>query len=204
MLENVDKWPCCPNGWSDEMSCIVKRYLFRSPAYGVSRMAESFTDSMRITQSALAEAMLERIKEKIEIEPAFFDSGPEVEKALDKYGESPWNKEEDFYICTRTNKDSLREAIEKTAESSVKEVPGLGSDATKNILRRYNELDAMYRHIRNAIAHGCFRVVTTGGEDRFFFFDISSSGTISACGMLKFSSLDAWYNLSCEVAQKKL
>ncbi len=185
-----------------EVIPLYERYLLACPAIGASIRSSGFIDELGITTSALAKEWLRVLDPNHDI-IQFFDSAADLEKETDKrqasnqlFGPSQ------YYLCTRSEKACLAKSVKRLNEYSESESSKLGKQATQLIMRRYYEVDSVYRHIRNALAHGCFQLTSNG---RFIFFDTGSdTEKITALGMLTTTTLEKWYEKACSLAEKKL
>lgn len=185
---------------------LYERFLLGTLATGASKMSDSFISVLGISSSLLAESYLTRLSgEGVVFD--FKDSAADVEKAVGEFACSPWDEGLDpYFIATRTEKDEAVKQIKSLSEYREAENTGLGEEATPLIKRRFIEVDSVYRHLRNALAHGCFRVLTESGPSnkKLFFYDIDRNDAVSCCALVSFAMLENWYQVACDLAKKKL
>lgn len=204
MSFNTDGWALKPNEWTDDLYRVIRRFLICSLAYDTTQMASSFMEALNIHGSAVAEQFLKEIEKRFGFEIDFCESAKEVEEKTSGYGEKPWDFKGCYFICVRSEKDSLTRVVKQTTDYADSASNRLEKGANEVILRRFYEVDAIYRHLRNGLAHGCFRVLCEKTDPRLFVFDVNQYGTLSACILLSFFHLDDLYELACSVAKRKL
>lgn len=197
--------------WVDEGSSIpeqlvpiFERFLLGSVSVGVSKRTSGFIDELNLVNSQLVTVFLKKMEDN-EFQFEFKRNASEVEKAIENNSNQPWDDGEK-YICVPSSKKELSTAIDNLHEIKELESSVLREDVKEIVRARFNELDAIFRHLRNALAHGCFRYINSSknGNGSIFFFDINSSGDVSAIATLSLERLDSWYNLICSNAKKKV
>ena len=204
---DYSKWSVRPTEYPKDLIRVIDRFLFGSLALGVSEMSEGFILALDVTLSTEAQAIVEGLSDE-SFSLRFFDSSTALEEELSEYCQSsdPWNCGE-YYFCTRSNKANVRGEIENLKEYKKVNRAGIKSEATQHVKRRFFELDSVFRHLRNSMAHGCFRYIAecdaAPNEKALFFYDLSGS-KITAAGLLSMSRLDAWYTGLCRIAGGKL
>ena len=185
-----------------EVIPLYERYLLSSPAIGASIRSSGFIGDLGITTSTLAEEWLRVLDSERSI-IQFFESAALLEKrAIELQESNLLFGPNQYYLCTRSEKRQLIKAVEQLDEYSTSASSKLGKRATKLIMRRYYEVDSVYRHIRNALAHGCFELIS---HERFFFLDLDNDAEkLTAIGMLTTNTLEKWYKEACNLAERKL
>lgn len=185
-----------------EVIPLYERYLLASPAIGASIRSSGFISDLGITTSALAEEW-PRILDPEDNIIQFFESAASLEKrAIELQSNNLLFGPNQYYLCTRSEKSQLIKTVEKLDEYSASASSKLGKKATKLIMRRYYEVDSVYRHIRNALAHGCYELIA---HDRFFFLDLDNDAAkLTAIGVLTTNTLEKWYKEACNLAERKL
>lgn len=185
-----------------EIVPLYEQYLLASPAIGASARSSGFISDLGITTSALAEEWLRVLNPERSIIHFYESAASLEEKAIELQGNNLLFGPNQYYLCTRSEKTQLIRSVEKLDEYSASANSKLGKRATKLIKRRYYEVDSVYRHIRNALAHGCFELNT---HDRFFFLDMDGDAEkLTAIGMLTINTLEEWYKKACNLAERKL
>lgn len=204
---NYNDWPRRPKSYNIELIQIVDRYLLGSLAIGVSQMSRSFIEALDVTLSVEAETIVKQLAGE-SLDMVFFDSAAELKEKFEslQIENSPWEHEEYFY-CIRTNKAEARTKVESLKEYEKANRQGLKEEATSQIKRRFYELDSIFRHLRNALAHGCFRYIDASdsifGKSMFFFFDLNSE-KVTSIGVLSVERLSLWYTSLCRIAGDKV
>ena len=199
-------WSVKPDHLDENMVRLYERFLLGSLATGASKMSSDFISALGITTTALAEGYLTKLAgEKICFD--FKELAADVEEAVTELGADPWDATlPSYFIAVRSAKDELDSQIQSLPEYKEAKDKNLGKEVTPLIKRRFFEIDTIYRRLRNALAHGCFRLIAAGDqeEERLFFYDIDTKGNVSCCSLVPFAMLDQWYEASCRVANKKL
>lgn len=204
MSINVQGWALRPEQWSEDFYRIVRYFLVCSPAFGTTHMASSFIDGLNIRRSILAEQYFCEIEKVLGARISFCDDAEGVEESIRGLNSDPWIRETDYLICTRSEKESLTRKVKLVTDYDQNASSQLEKGANRTILRRFFEVDAVYRHMRNGLAHGCFRIVGEGDAARLFFFNVNTSGNLSAYGLLSFQNLEGLYQLNCSIAEREL
>lgn len=195
MIEWISPWEyeLC-----DSEKDILERYLLRTLATGSSVRSNGFIDVFGISYSIEAEDYINRLFEGLPVH-AFFEHSSELNSWIEK-NRDVFDKDIEFYACTRGAPSALTKRVDSLCE--VTDLATKNKEATKQVKRRFFELDAIYRHIRNALAHGQYKILPE--KERFIFFDLSQGEDVSAIGCLSLSRMEKWYKDSCNQARKKL
>lgn len=199
MTLNYAEWVDSSIGITEELIPVFERYLLHSLATDASFMGQSCIDALSLNNSSIALGYLKRLGE-VGLKCVFVETAREVTDFVEKLGPFPWELDP-FFICIRTEKIETMKKIRGLEE--YREVAGSAvSDEVEPIVRRrFFEVDSLFRHLRNALAHGCFRLV----QDRLFFFDLKQdSQLLSCCAVVPFDVLDRWYEISCSMAKRRL
>lgn len=201
---DYSSWSIKPKHIEGHLAILFERFLLGTLAVGASRMGTGFIEALNISNSAMAQAYLERMR-KIGFEPQFKDSASEVEEAIVELGCDPWNRNLGaYYFGTRSEKEETLSEIKALPEYIQSKESKLAAEATPLIKRRFVEIDSIYRHLRNALAHGCFRLLEREKAPDIFFYDIDRNGSVSCCAVLPFDVLEALHRLNCDIAEKRL
>lgn len=199
-------WSIRPDHLDKSMVLLYERFLLGSLATGASMMSLGFIDALHLSNSSLAQGYLTRLAKggcKIE----FKENAADVEAVIEGFGCDPWDDSlSTCFIGTRSEKVETLERIKALPEYAQSEGSNLSEETTPLIKRRFIEVDSVYRHLRNALAHGCFRQIEQEGdiEDKLFLFDIDKNDSVSCCALLNKEILDSWYSIACNVAETKL
>ena len=203
MAIDTSSWIQSNTEISDGLRPIFERYLLACPAIGTSQLSNGFIQDLNIRTSAVATEWLRQL------DPgrATIQFTDKVEQANElialKQAEGHLFGPDEYYICYRSERNAVHDIIQSLPEYSETSQSKLGKKATDSIKRRFFEVDALYTHIRNALAHGRFRFFEE--EKALFFFDRSAGDkNLSAAGLLRTETLDCWYTKACNLAEKKL
>ncbi|MEG1167684.1 MAG: hypothetical protein RSD93_06455 [Gordonibacter sp.] len=205
MPVDVGGWVRTPVVFDEEMAHIYERFLLGSMALGVSSMSEGFIDTLGIRNTILVKDFMELL-ELGDFAFEFKESVDEVERHIENLLETNcelWSGRE-YYVCNRSCANQITEACTHLPEYA--EVAGtpLANSGVKLIKRRFYELDSIFRHIRNSLAHGTFRVGGEGEQRMFFFYDLNKNSKITAVALLSFARLNEWYTHICRMAGRRV
>lgn len=199
-------WSVRPECIEGDLASLYERFLLGSLATGASKMSDDYIETLGILNSVLAEIYLTKLAGDCLIFD-FKESAADVETAVSNFGCNPWDDHlAPYFIATRSEKEATIKEIELLPEYKQAEQTKMGKEAVPIIKRRFIEIDSVYRHLRNALAHGCFRMVDRGGsgDKNFFFYDVNRCDAVSCCSLIPMSIFNTWYETACDVAQKKL
>lgn len=189
-----------PASISLELVPVFERYLLGTLATGCSRMSNDFIPTLSLNYSSYAEGYLSRMREHLNV--SFKDSSADVEKEVCTWTVDPWDCDP-FYICIRSDNPKTTSQVEHLAEYRDAADTKISSEAEPLIKRRFHEIDSIYRHLRNALAHGCFRLVDHCEGNRLFFYDLSGN-SLTCVALVPLSILEEWYSLACSSAKGRL
>lgn len=161
---------------------IFDEFLINTPALEVSARSTGFIDRFRIKDSDDAEVLFRELTEGIEVFTSskllFASSSDEIERILIENGllDGEFWKKGEFIIFTipSETKRQVKALVEELSHSNV----GLKDQKQKLIQNKLQRVDALFRHIRNSLAHGAFQVVAVDGVDMMILQDGSSSQAI--------------------------
>lgn len=183
-----------------ELVPVFERYLLGTLATDCSRMGNDFIPTLSLSYSSYAESYLNRMREHLNI--SFKDSSADVENEVNTWTVDPWTLDP-FYICTRTENVKTKNQVERLAEYQGMADTKISEEVGPLIKRRFHEIDSIYRHLRNALAHGCFRLVNHCEGNRLFFYDLSGN-SLTCVALVPLSTLEKWYSLACSSAKRQL
>lgn len=176
----------------ENLRFVVDEFLLRSPSMGESALSTGFIKEQRVMFSALAEELTERLLG--DVEHVFFESSSElVSHVAPKIVlcNRPWNLGEFVYQTVGDSTD-LDEEFKNLAEIKDGVTGGLAEGAQKRVKKRYREVNSIYRHLRNALAHGCFKRVDISGVAGLFYYDLNDEKKLSAIAAVTFERLGRW------------
>lgn len=179
---------------------IISEFMLRSLAFDVSQLSPGFPHQLGLDSSARASSYIERFEEKLQTEVKFYKRAEDLEQFVSSLPEKPWASQDTFFAVATTSNEHLNKYITKTDE--VNNICKYRNTLNEKefVKQRYFEVDSIFRHFRNALAHGCIRIVTDAGSQKLFFFDTNPADKLSAIGLLTFQQLGDWIALNNGVA----
>lgn len=201
-LELLQEW-LTPSGFLEEnedLAWIFDKFLVSSLAVGVSARSEGFIRELFVTHSVEAEQIINDLLAGLIYE--ICDKTQEIPSWIEGHSDLFGQNDQEFYVFYRTEAGATRTALGELKEHKEVKVRSHNETATKNIERRFFELDALYRHIRNALAHGRFAISSQGKS--ISFIDLNSNENVSAVARLSIARLKRWYQYACTRAGKRL
>lgn len=181
---------------SDEVKCLFEWFVLGTPAIGVSKRSEGFIKYISITTTLDAESLFSYLTDNEKIEITVFDASSDLESAVKakEMVRSEFWEEGEFVYFVRTENEEANKQIKELEEYRSAEQSALMHEQTSIIKRRFFNIDALFRHMRNALAHGCFVEFDRQGSVSYFMFDINQYGKLSATISISFSRLRSWHN----------
>lgn len=176
---------------------VLREFLLRTPALEASARSDGWINRFQIHDSDDAEALFESMTEKIKVISSdryrYASSVDEVARLLQREGlldGSFWEKGS-FAVYAIPNEAKTQ--VKKAVDSAVATNNMLKSKKSKLIKVKYLQVDALFRHIRNAIAHGAFQIKKVDDRHKVCVFqDSSVSGDLSARIVLGEEILREW------------
>ena len=180
-------------GWIDEnividkkLSPILSAFLIGTPAYDVSKKGRDFVSFYKYSNASDYKQLLQDLTKGIDFQ--CFDTylalkgGLLAEKIMSFESNIPDDlKEIIFMYCTAYKDDNLYKTFFKDTDKAI------ASDEKKVIVK----INQLFKHLRNAFAHGSFAVVNRK-NDTFYILQDEAWGDISARMILKESTLLSW------------
>lgn len=199
-ITELQKW-IQPYGEIEQTSdWIIQKFLIDSLSVGSSIRTRGFIDELKIVSSVQVQVLMDKMLEGIQ-QKKFFDAPKEVQKSIENDYKGLFDAEYEFIICTRTDSENLRHAVESL--DGYKVFTQLGNkDEVKFVKRRFYELDGLLRHLRNSLAHGQFKLLDSSKMLRLF--DLNEKKSLTAIGQLSLKRLQGWYEEFCKRAKRKL
>ena len=177
---------------NEDMQMLFEEFLIGSPAIGTSLLSQDFIDGQHVNTTAVAIALRDKLVGDIPYKSFVSSSGLcEHVATLVASDASIWKQGEFAYFCLSFSKKA-EEKIKGLRDYSQADVAGVGDEAAEIVLQRFKEVDALYRHLRNSLAHGGFKVVETETGAGLFTHDFNTSGNLSAVMFLKIERLRKW------------
>lgn len=180
---------------SSNTTRLFEWYVLGTPAINVSRRSKGFIQSAHIDTTLGAEALFNSFNEK-DFSIQVLDKSSDLEviiKELQNHSSDFWLDGELALMVRGEQADAVK-AIQKLSEYKTAETSALKNEQTTIVKRRFLNIDTLFRHIRNALAHACFFEFELNCKPAFFLFDLNQSENLSAVFSLSFSRLERWHN----------
>lgn len=176
---------------------VIREFLLCSPALEVSARSEGWISRFGINDSDDAEILFNELTRGVRVVKSagcrYATSTSEVERLLcaeGLMGGEFWNTAS-FIVYTVPNdaKTQVNKAVAAATDGNT-----LLKDKKKALVKdKYLQVDALFRHLRNAIAHGAFQIKEMHPGRRICVFqDASNSGDLSARLVIKEKTLREW------------
>lgn len=182
---------------TDFVQFLLREYLINSPALEVSARSKGWITRFGIKDSDDAEILFDSLTENLTIltsnKQRCASSSTEVERLLvdnNCLNGSFWNNKP-FVVYTIPNeaKSQVATAISNSTENN----SALKESKKKLVKAKYQQVDALFRHIRNALAHGSFQPKRIDSRHKVCIFqDSSNSGDLSARMVISEEMLRSW------------
>lgn len=176
---------------------VLREFLLRTPTLEASARSDGWINRFRIHDSDDAEALFEELTASVRLlknaNPRYASSAKEVEELLRDGGllEGCFWENASFAVYTVPN--DAKKQVESAIDSAVYRNSLLKDKKKQLVKAKYLQVDALFRHIRNAIAHGAFQIKMIDDRHKVCVFqDSSVSGDLSARIVLGEEILREW------------
>lgn len=176
---------------------VLREFLLRTPALEVTVLSDGWINRFRIHDSDDAEALFEELTANIRLlkktNCRYASSAKEVEELLRKENllKGRFWGNSSFAVYTVPN--DVKTQVESAIVSAVSQNSLLKDKKKQLVKAKYLQVDALFRHIRNAIAHGAFQIKMVDDRHKVCVFqDSSVSGDLSARIVLGEEILREW------------
>ena len=185
---------------TDFVQFLLREYLINSPALEVSARSKGWITRFSIKDSDDAEILFNSLMKNLKVlsnnRQRYASSSAEVEELLIDnnclYG-SFWN-EKPFVIYTIPYE--AKSQVAAAISNSIERNSTLKESKKRLVKAKYQQVDALFRHIRNALAHGSFQPMMVGPRHRVCIFqDSSTTGDLSARMVIDEETLRSWASL---------
>ena len=174
---------------------LFEWYVLGAPAINVSKRSQGFIQDAHIDTTLAAEAYFSSLNESgfsIQVLDKSSDLETKINE-LQKHNSEFWLDGE-LALMVRGDKTDAVKAVKQLSEYRRAEASALKTEQTTIVIRRFLNIDTLFRHIRNALAHACFFEFELNSKPAIFMFDLNQSGNLSAVFSLSFSRLQTWHN----------
>ena len=173
---------------------LFEWYVLGTPAINVSKRSKGFIQAAHIDTTLAAEAFFNSLNENA-FSIQVLDNSSDLEtkiNELQKHNSEFWLDGE-LALMVRGDKADAVKAVKQLSEYRRAEASALKTEQTTIVIRRFLNIDTLFRHIRNALAHACFFEFELNTEQAIFMFDLNQSGNLSAVFSLSISRLQTWH-----------
>ena len=176
---------------------LLREFLLRTPTLEASARSDGWINRFRIHDSDDAETLFEELTTNVRLlrnaNPRYASSAKEVEDLLQEENllEGRFWENSSFAVYTVPN--DAKKQVESAIKSAVSQNSLLQDKKRQLVKAKYLQVDALFRHIRNAIAHGAFQIKKVDDRHKVCVFqDSSVSGDLSARIVLGEEILREW------------
>lgn len=185
-----------PEG-KEKLQKYLLRFVTESEAIGVTRTTKGFIDDLRINTTGRATSFLTYMCLKNGIDFRSFNSPASLANGLEDNALNTdrfINEATEFvYLCCSPVSPVIAR-IKQLAVFDPSRNPKKGKRRQNK--SEFYRLDAVFRHLRNAFAHGQFRrIVQADGTVVWALQDSNTKGRVTARALVKETTLDSWYGL---------
>ena len=180
---------------SDNAMHLFEWFVLGTPAIGLSKRSAGFIRGAHIHTTLDAEALFNVLNDQ----PSFiriFDSSAALRTEVAKLEQQKtdfWVDGEQVFMV-KGDSNSATDEIKKLPEYERAKSSPLKQEQTKIVVQRFLNIDTLFRHMRNALAHGCYFEFEMSDQPAFFLFDINQYKELSAVFSITFSRLQLWHN----------
>ena len=179
---------------TDEAKKLFEWFVLGTPAIGVSQRSSGFIEYAHVNTTLTAEALFAALQKN---GPAIcvYDSSAELRteiSKIQKLNTTFWFTGECAHMVKGDN-DGAKNEIKKLSDFILASNSALKKEQTSIVHRRFLNIDTLFRHIRNALAHGCYFQFCLDSQPYFFLFDLNQYGELSAVFSLSYSRLLDWH-----------
>lgn len=182
---------------TDFRRLLLREFLLRTPTLEASARSDGWINRFRIHDSDDAETLFEELTTNVRLlrkaNRRYAFSAKEVEELLREENllEGCFWENSSFAVYTVPN--DAKKQVESAIDSAVSQNSLLQDKKRQLVKAKYLQVDALFRHIRNAIAHGAFQIKKVDDRHKVCVFQGSSvSGDLSARIVLGEEILREW------------
>lgn len=177
----------------ERIRCYLQRFVMESEAIETSKLTNGFIKDLSIDRTQRADSFLGKLRlTSGGIYYRTCDNPSDLVNRLgDRTSEAFFEEGGEFVCFSYSTPAGVTHSIERLKEfqSGAKRKEG----KRKQVKARFYQLDSLLRHLRNAFAHGQFRIVERDGDAKYIALpDANAKGIITARMLLKESTLDDW------------
>lgn len=179
---------------------MVREFLLCSPALEVSVRSSGWISRFGVNDSDDAEILFTEMMRDIRLLKSdgnrYATSVKEVEALLEANELLDGNFWECGSFAVYTVPNDVKTQVNKAIDAAVAKNSALKDKKRKLVKDKYLQMDSLFRHLRNAIAHGAFQIKEMNNGKRVCVFqDSSTSGDLSARAVIGEEKLRGWIAL---------
>ena len=183
--------------YTDLGHLVLREFLLRTPTLEASARSDGWINRFRIHDSDDAEALFEELTASVRLlknaNPRYASSAKEVEELLRDGSLLEGRFWENAPFAVYTVPNDAKKQVESAIDSAVSRNSLLKDKKKQLVKAKYLQVDALFRHIWNAIAHGAFQIKMVDDCHKVCVFqDSSVSGGLSARIVLGEEILRQW------------
>lgn len=176
---------------------VVREFLLCSPALEVSARSSGWISRFGVNDSDDAEILFTEMMKNVQLFKSdgnrYASSVKEVERLLEANDLLDGNFWEYDSFAVYTVPNDAKTQVSKAIDAAVVKNSALKDKKKKLVKDKYLQMDALFRHLRNAIAHGAFQIKEmNNGKRTCVFQDSSTSGDLSARVVIGEEKLRGW------------
>lgn len=176
---------------------VVREFLLCSPALEVSARSSGWISRFGVNDSDDAEILFTEMMKNVQLFKSdgsrYASSVKEVERLLEANDLLDGNFWEYGPFAVYTVPNDAKTQVNKAIDAAVVKNSALKDKKKKLVKDKYLRMDSLFRHLRNAIAHGAFQIKEMNdGKRTCVFQDSSTSGDLSARVVIGEEKLRGW------------
>lgn len=176
---------------------VLREFLLYSPALEVSVRSSGWISRFGVNDSDDAEILFTEMMKNVRLFKSYgsryANSAKEVETLLEANDLLDGNFWEYGSFAVYTVPNDAKTQVSKAIGAAVVKNSALKDKKKKLVKDKYLQMDALFRHLRNAIAHGAFQIKEmNNGKRTCVFQDSSTSGDLSARVVIGEEKLRGW------------
>lgn len=175
-------------------SWLMVHYVLNTLAVNMSkRNPNGFISALQIKLSSQAECFFNEMTEGVLIQ--FCDNANDLIEKIKLMQNVLSLLQVEFLLLTLSEKQYLDNLLETMVECS--ELSSLNDEKPEKLIKiKFRKLDALYSNIRNAIAHGQFRIFNVNSNDYFRFYTENRRNKISSLGQISYKRMENWIQIA--------
>ena len=170
---------------------LIRELLIRTPALDTSFRSDGFVERFHLKNVSDALTLYAYLTDGVEVAKAFDSAGDLAEDLKDRHwdGDDFWQDDEFIaMVIPSDTKKGVSAAVGRLPQNTA-----LYEEKRKVTIKYFNLDDAIFKHIRNSLAHGLFgKFETPKGAVVYAFQDSNTNHAVSARMVLSEERLKDW------------